>query len=63
MDADLVPRRDNSGAAVELDEAKIREAYRKAGGNLSAAARRLGVHRATLYRHLQRLNLSREDLS
>ena len=47
----------------ELSEETIREAYRQAGGNISAAARQLGVHRATLYRHLQRLNLQRDDLS
>ena len=51
------------GQRVELSEDLIRQAYRDEGGNLSAAARRLGVHRATLYRHLQRLNLTREDLS
>ena len=48
---------------AELSEEAIREAYRQAGGNISAAARQLGIHRATLYRHLQRLNLQRDDLS
>lgn len=52
-----------NGSKTDLSEAQIRQAYRAAGGNLSAAARRLGVHRATLYRHLQRLRISREDLS
>ena len=51
------------GRRTELNEAKIRAAYQAAEGNLSAAARRLGIHRATLYRHLQRLKLSRNDLS
>jgi len=51
------------GQRVELSEDLIRQAYRDEGGNLSAAARRLGVHRATLYRHLQRLNLTRKDIS
>ena len=51
------------GKRVELSEDMIRQAYQEAAGNLSAAARGLGVHRATLYRHLQRLNLTREDLS
>ncbi|MCD6187139.1 MAG: sigma 54-interacting transcriptional regulator [Desulfuromusa sp.] len=51
------------GKRVELSEDMIRQAYQKSTGNLSAAARLLGVHRATLYRHLQRLNLTREDLS
>jgi DNA-binding NtrC family response regulator len=45
-----------------LTEEALRRAYRAAGGNLAAAARRLGIHRATLYRHLQRLDLTREDL-
>ncbi|MDX2495728.1 MAG: sigma-54 dependent transcriptional regulator [Desulfuromusa sp.] len=51
------------GKRIDLSEDIIRQAYQKAAGNLSATARRLGVHRATLYRHLQRLNLTREDLS
>ncbi|MCK4502152.1 MAG: sigma 54-interacting transcriptional regulator, partial [Desulfuromonadales bacterium] len=48
-----------AGHRIELTPAAIRHAYRSANGNLSAAARNLGVHRATLYRHLQRLNLTR----
>jgi len=51
-----------AGTKVELSEAEIRRAYRAADGNLSAAARALGVHRATLYRHLKRLDLDRDDL-
>lgn len=52
-----------SGRKTELSEDQIRRAYRDADGNLSAAARRLGIHRATLYRLLQRLQISRDDLS
>lgn len=51
------------GKRIELTEEMIRRAYQKSNQNLSAAARYLGVHRATLYRHLQRLNLTRENLS
>jgi len=51
------------GKRIELSEDMIRQAYQKANHNLSAAARYLGVHRATLYRHLQRLKLTRADLS
>ena len=51
------------GKRIELSETMIRQAYQSANQNLSAAARALGVHRATLYRHLQRLRLTREDLS
>lgn len=63
LDADLLPVPRVRGQRADLSEALIREAYRAADGNLSAAARRLGVHRATLYRHLERLRLSRNDLS
>src|SRR5262249_20804657 len=38
-------------------------AYRRAGGNLTRAARLLGGHRATLYRHMQALGLTRDDLA
>lgn len=47
---------------INLTEAAIRRAYRTAEGNLAAASRLLGVHRATLYRYLARLGLSRQDL-
>ncbi|MBD1401134.1 sigma-54 interaction domain-containing protein [Pelovirga terrestris] len=50
------------GQKKELSEEVIRRAYAAADGNLSAAARRLGIHRATLYRHLQRLGLKRGEL-
>ncbi len=51
------------GQRIDLSEESIRKAYHEANQNLSAAARSLGVHRATLYRHLQHLNLTRNDLS
>jgi transcriptional regulator of acetoin/glycerol metabolism len=47
---------------VNLEPIAIRRAWQAAGGNLTAAARLLGVHRATLYRYLQRLGLNRADL-
>ncbi|MBE0599090.1 MAG: helix-turn-helix domain-containing protein, partial [Desulfuromonadales bacterium] len=47
---------------AELDPEEIRRAYQAARGNLTAAARLLGVHRATLYRYLKRLGLDRGDL-
>jgi transcriptional regulator with PAS, ATPase and Fis domain len=52
----------HQGQSLGLDEAGIRRAYREAKGNLSAAARQLGIHRATFYRHLQRLNIDRSEL-
>lgn len=45
-----------------LTAQNVAAAYRRAAGNLSKAARFLGVHRATLYRHLKALGLSRGDL-
>ncbi|MHB8708907.1 MAG: sigma-54 interaction domain-containing protein, partial [Desulfuromonadales bacterium] len=47
---------------VNLEPAAIRRAWHSAGGNLTAAARLLGVHRATLYRSLERLGLTRASL-
>jgi len=58
-----IPYMPPSNEKSNLSEEAIREAYRQSGGNISAAARQLGVHRATLYRHLQKLNLQRDDLS
>ncbi len=46
-------------AVVPLKDAQsdtIREALASCGGNISAAARRLGIHRATLHRKLKRLD-------
>jgi DNA-binding NtrC family response regulator len=53
----------SSTVPADLDEAAIRRAYAACHGNISAAARQLGVHRATLYRHLKKLKLDRDDLS
>jgi len=47
---------------VNLEPAAIRRAWQASGGNLTATARLLGVHRATLYRSLERLGLSRAAL-
>lgn len=58
-----VPAEIRSTPPDELTVETIREAYRAARGNLTAAARRLGVHKATLYRHLERLGLDRDDLT
>jgi transcriptional regulator of acetoin/glycerol metabolism len=54
--------RGRSTRPVNLTEKAIRRAYGDARGNLADAARRLGVHRATLYRYLQKLGLSRANL-
>lgn len=51
-----------TGVLAPLTEENIRQAYHACDRNLTHAARQLGVHRATLYRHLDRLGLSRDDL-
>jgi DNA-binding NtrC family response regulator len=57
-----VVRRRRSTKPANLDAAIIHRAWRSADGNLTTAARLLGVHRATLYRSLERLGLSRDEL-
>ncbi|HKJ04525.1 MAG TPA: sigma-54 dependent transcriptional regulator [Geopsychrobacteraceae bacterium] len=52
-----------TGQRTDLSAEAIRSAYQSAEGNLSQAARQLGIHRATLYRHLKRLDLDRDSLS
>ncbi len=50
-------------SVAEIDRDALQRAFRQAEGNIAAAARLLGIHRATYYRYLKRLNLRREDLS
>ncbi|MCF6179133.1 MAG: sigma-54 dependent transcriptional regulator [Geopsychrobacter sp.] len=52
-----------SASPARIDRAALQSAFQRADGNLSAAARLLGIHRATFYRHLERLDLKRSDLS
>jgi DNA-binding NtrC family response regulator len=47
---------------VHLSAQAIRDAWRRADGNLAQAARLLQVHRATLYRYMKKLGLSRDAL-
>jgi DNA-binding NtrC family response regulator len=47
---------------ADLTAESIREAFRVESGNITGAARRLGVHKATLYRHMKRLGIERDDL-
>lgn len=47
---------------ANLNESAIRQAWKASGGNLAATARLLGVHRATLYRYMKKLGLSRNTL-
>ncbi len=48
---------------TEIDGPAIRAAYQACRGNLTQAATRLGVHKATLYRRMKALGITREDLA
>ncbi|MCC5875972.1 MAG: sigma-54-dependent Fis family transcriptional regulator [Candidatus Sumerlaeia bacterium] len=52
----------NSSQAREITPDTIRTAFIESGGNITAAARSLGVHKATLYRHMKQFNMTRESL-
>ena len=41
----------------EVEESKVREAMERAGGNISAAAKLLGVSRPTLYAKLKKYDI------
>ncbi|MEZ4601371.1 MAG: sigma-54 dependent transcriptional regulator [Syntrophotaleaceae bacterium] len=65
LEAEFSPvpaRRRRSTIPLCLSHDEIKRAFRAAQGNLSSAARMLGVHRASLYRYLKKLGLSRQDL-
>ncbi len=55
---DVVPPQ----APPELTRERLERAYRQARGNITQAAKLLGVHKATLYRRMKALGVSREDL-
>ena len=46
-----------------LTPERLKHAYRRAGGNITQAARLLGVHKVTLYRHMKALGITRADLA
>ena len=46
-----------------LTAERLTQAYRQAGGNITQAARLLGVHKVTLYRHMKALGITRADLA
>ncbi len=62
LEIETLSGKSRSTRPAGLNKEKIRRAYDAAGGNIAGAARLLGVHRATLYRYLEKLGLSREDL-
>jgi transcriptional regulator with GAF, ATPase, and Fis domain len=58
IDIKTLPKDNNSCPS----RASLQQAFVRSNGNIAAAARLLGMHRATFYRHLHRLGLSREEL-
>jgi sigma-54 specific flagellar transcriptional regulator A len=46
----------------ELTRQCLEQAFRQAAGNITETARLLGMHRATLYRRLKALGMTRENL-
>lgn len=58
--ADLLGREDDMSGLDRAERAALTRALTRAGGNISAAARALGVGRATLYRRMARLGLNRK---
>jgi DNA-binding NtrC family response regulator len=56
------PAMSKSTLPVELNAEVVQQVYRAARGNISEVARRLGVHRATIYRYLRKFGLARKDL-
>jgi sigma-54 specific flagellar transcriptional regulator A len=47
----------------QLTPELISDAFRRAEGNITAAARLLGVHKSTVYRAMKKLGLTREELA
>ena len=50
------------GSQQTLTLENMTRAYRQAGGNITQAAKLLGVHKVTLYRHMKALGITRSDL-
>ena len=51
------------GGQQSLTPERLTRAYRQAGGNITQAARLLGVHKVTLYRHMKTHGITRSDLA
>ena len=58
-----LPPLDLPGAPQPLTPERLKRAYRQAGGNITQAARLLGVHKVTLYRHMKALGVTRAGLA
>ena len=53
----------SSSRPKELTRELITRAFQSADGNITQAARFLGIHKATLYRHMKNMGLTREMLN
>jgi DNA-binding NtrC family response regulator len=62
IDVDYTIKTKSSKKRTNLGEEEIREALKKTGGNATQAAKLLGIHKATFYRKLKSLNLTKEKL-
>ena len=62
-DAAAMPLLLPPGPPQPMTPERLKRAYRQAGGNITQAARLLGVHKVTLYRHMKTLGISRADLA
>ncbi|RNF35076.1 sigma-54-dependent Fis family transcriptional regulator [Paracoccus methylarcula] len=59
--ADLLGRDDDMSGFDKAERAAVTRALARAGGNVSAAARALGIGRATMYRRMARLGLGEKQ--
>ncbi len=55
--SDILGRDSTESALERAERAALKRAIARAGGNMSAAARELGIGRATLYRRMKRLGI------
>lgn len=59
--SDLLGREDEMSGFDKAERAAVARALARAGGNVSAAARALGIGRATMYRRMARLGLAEKQ--
>ncbi len=59
--ADLLEGHTDGSGFQKAERSTVKQALIRANGNVSAAARELGIGRATLYRRMKRLGLSEND--
>ena len=58
----VLPDKGSRAAARPLTRECVIRALQQAAGNVTRAARLLGVHKTTLYRHMKALGVTRDDL-